>query len=101
MYKIKVTFPYTGEVREYVSQWLASTDKVEMLGYSYVLNNCIDSTEWARSKQTIAARFSVKLEESYIDGRSEEAKALPLFTWADIIKLAKSNIDAFHESAKP
>lgn len=101
MYKIKVTFPYTGEVREYVSQWIASTDKVETLGYSYVLNNCIDSSEWSRSKQTIANRFQVQLEESYIDGRSEEAKALPQFIWTDIIKLAKSNIDAFHESVKP
>ena len=101
MYKIKVTFPYTGEVREYVSQWLASTDKVETLGYSYVLNNCIDSTEWAKSKQTIANRFKVELEESYIDGRSEEAKALPQFTWLEVISRAAANIKAFHEGVKP
>ena len=101
MYKIKVTLPYTNEVRIYISKWRASTDKVAALSYLYVINGHIDNSEWAKSQQTIADRFSLELKESAIDGRTEEAKALPEFTWLEVISRAAANIKAFHEGVKP
>ena len=101
MYKIKVTLPYTNEVRVYISKWRASSDKVAALSYSYVTDGYIDSSEWAKSQQTIADRFSLELKETPIDGRTEEAKALPEFTWLEVISRAAANIKVFHGGVKP